>query len=313
MRTLPAAPVFTKTEAAALGWTTDALRHAVRTGAVVRLRRGVYTSVERPGPVEHAIAAAKAHPGAVVSHRSAALLLGLPLVGPRPEFPELTVQPREPANTHQVRSFRATLRPEDVVSVRAVAATSPARTLVDVARHGPLTTAVALGDAALHAGTTADEVDDVLRFCWSWPRIRRAQRAARLLDPLAESPLESLSRLILRSPAVPRPVTQQVICTRSGRFVARTDFYWEEPGVVGEADGGSKYESLAVLLAEKRRQEQLESLGLIVVRWGWSDVRQRPRDLIRRIEAALERGRHRSRSGFPREWALGGSLSAHAV
>ncbi|MGH8962686.1 MAG: hypothetical protein ACRDWT_16110 [Jatrophihabitantaceae bacterium] len=89
-----------------------------------------------------------------------------------------------------------------------------------------------------------------------------------------------------------------------GRFVGRADFYWPEFGVVGEADGRMKYDDRTVLLAEKRRREALEALGLIVVRWHWTDVTRRPRLLGERLGVAFERGSRRDRSGFPRQWSV---------
>ncbi|MGH8963294.1 MAG: hypothetical protein ACRDWT_19230, partial [Jatrophihabitantaceae bacterium] len=65
--------------------------------------------------------------------------------------------------------------------------------------------------------------------------------------------------------------TQAQLFDTGGRFVGRADFYWPEFGVVGEADGRMQYDDRTVLLAEKRRREALEALGLIVVRWHWTD------------------------------------------
>ena len=76
--------------------------------------------------------------------------------------------------------------------------------------------------------------------------------------------------------------------------MARTDFLWEETGVVGEADGLEKYDGVngLALRQEKLRQETLEQTGLIVVRWGWSDLADLPR-LVDRIGRALVRGSRR--------------------
>ncbi len=87
-------------------------------------------------------------------------------------------------------------------------------------------------------------------------------------------------------------------------MVGRCDFYWDEPGVFGEADGRSKYDSRDVLTAEKERQEDLERLGLVSVRWGWSAIRFNPRAFAIRVLSAFERGRLRDRSGFPRNWSV---------
>src|SRR5947209_5816985 len=100
MRALPPATVFTVDEATAHGWTTSALRNAVRHGRLVRVRRGVYTSVFDRRPITDAVAAARSYAGSVVSHRSAALMHGLPLLGSQPPRPELTVAPRSNVNMH---------------------------------------------------------------------------------------------------------------------------------------------------------------------------------------------------------------------
>ena len=74
---------------------------------------------------------------------------------------------------------------------------------------------------------------------------------------------------------LPPPVPQVRIGNAWGGFVARVDFYWDEFGVVGEADGALKYDGStpAALHREKKRQEILEQdLELSVVRWGNDDL-----------------------------------------
>lgn len=180
-----------------------------------------------------------------------------------------------------------------------------ARTVVDVARARPIATSIAAIDAALQRGmTTPDEINEVLLRCWNWPGIRRAQRAVRLSDGPSESPLESVSRLVLDSLGLPKPDLQPVVLDQYGRPIGRLDFYWDEFGVAGEADGRGKYDSRDVLTAEKQRQELLEDCGLVFVRWDWAAVFARPHLLKARLEAAFARGRGRDRSGFPRLWSV---------
>jgi hypothetical protein len=243
--------------------------------------------------------------GSVVSHRSALLLHGLPVLGSRPAFPELTVGPRARGSAHHVLLHRAGVEAGDVCMLDGVPVLAVARTVADVGRARPLSTAVSAMDAALHAGlVTAADLDRTLVRCWNWPGIRRAQRAVRLTDGGAESPLETVSRLVMRWLSLPRPVLQPLILDRFNRPLGRLDFYWDEYGVAGEADGRSKYDSRSVLMAEKERQEVLEDCGLVFVRWGWDEPVRRPRLLKARIEAAFERGRQRDRSGFPRLWSV---------
>jgi len=164
---------------------------------------------------------------------------------------------------------------------------------------------VAVIDAALHRRmTTRAELEDVLRFCWNWPKIRRAQRALALADERAESPLESISRLVIPRLGMPAPEPQRRIYDTRGRFVGRGDFYWDELGMVGEADGELKYRNEDAFPEEKVRQEAFEDLNLVVVRWGW-DHAWRRHDLFRRkLELACQRAERRNRSGLPRLWTL---------
>lgn len=200
---------------------------------------------------------------------------------------------------------RATLPAHDVVIRYGVPVTSVARTLVDLARHRPLATAVAAMDFALREHmVTGDEIAATMLDCRNWPGIKRARRAVRLVDPRAESVLESVSRLVLGWLRLPVPEPQQRIADERGFIIARCDFYWDEYGVVGEADGRDKYSAREVLTKEKDRQEQLEDLGIVAVRWGWRDVTRAPQLLRHRVSRGFERGRLRDRSGFPRQWSL---------
>jgi hypothetical protein len=308
MRPLPETLVFARPDLRALGWSDPAISRAVRSGRLYSVRRGYLARPVADPVARHllaATAAAHAATDGAVSHRSGLLVHELPLVGARPPQPEVTVPPRQLGHLAGAHLYRATLPSDAVTTVRGARVTSVARTLIDVARHRPVPTAVAAIDAALNRGLVSEpELIEVVLTCWYWPRIRRAIRALRLVDGRAESPLESVSRLAMLWLRLPAPDLQARFVDSTGRFLARTDFHWPQFGVVGEADGAMKYTAREVLMAEKRRQEALEDLGLIVVRWGWDDVTRRPRHLAARIEAAFERGRTRNRSGFRPQWPV---------
>jgi hypothetical protein len=305
MQTLPTATVFSRADARACGWSDSALGGAIQSGRVVRLRRDQFTCVDlRDDPRAAAIAAVRSCSGSVISHRSAALMHGLPLLQPPPVRSDLTVQPRRTGDVRGALLHRASLRERDVVEIDGVPVTAAARTLVDLARTVSLAAAVVTTDAALHNAMVDQEaLDDVMRMCRRWPRIRKARPVLALADARSESPLESFSRLVIWKLRPPAPDLQAVICHREGWVIGRADFYWDEFGVVGEADGRSKYDDRDVLTAEKTRQEDLENPGVVVVRWGWIDAKN-PHVLIRRLENAFERGRRRDASGFPRQWSV---------
>jgi hypothetical protein len=93
----------------------------------------------------------------------------------------------------------------------------------------------------------------------------------------------------MRRLGLPRPVLQAEIGDEHGRFVTRTDFYWPEFGVVGEADGAAKYSTAAVIRSERQSEAIMRDLGLIVVRWGWHDA-LRFEVTAHRLRASFDRG-----------------------
>lgn len=189
--------------------------------------------------------------------------------------------------------------------------TSPARTVLDIAREHGLDAGLAAADAAVHRGlAVCEDLATVLSFCAGWPGVPAARRVTELVDGRAESPLESLSRLRMHSTGVPAPDLQVEIGGEIGNFIARVDFYWPEFGVVGEADGNLKYQSRTDLIEERRRQRRLETLGLIAVRWEWADLARFAR-VARELERAFGRG---IRPGGGRRWSvLAPRLSANAA
>jgi hypothetical protein len=308
VRPLPEFPVFTRADLRALGWSDSALSRAVHSGRVIRLRHGQFTAVREIGLRELGIAAAQACAGSVLSHRSALLAHGLPILGPPPVRPELTVPPRRIGRLVDAHLHRATLDPDDVVLTGDGLATAIPRTLVDNARSRSTAAAVVAFDAALHHRlVTMSEIDAVMVRCWNWPGIRRAQRALPLVDGRSESPLESVSRLVIRWLGLPRPAPQALILDEHGHPAGRLDFYWDEYGVGGEADGRLKYDGAAgrtALAQEKDRQERVEDLSVAMTRWGWAHATRWPHVLRTKIENAFERGRLRDGSGFRRKWSV---------
>lgn len=296
--------VFTLDQARAAGWTSAAVRYAVRSGRLDRIRRGIYRRVDTQGldrwalaRREHAapaIAASLAVPGAVASHSSAAVLLDLPLVFV-PRQPCISVVPWHTGEVRGVHVHRTTSMLQHFVPIAGLLCTSVARTVVDLAREHGTPSALVAADRALSGGlTSAAELARTLAECRRWPGVRAARNAIELADGRAESPLESLSRLKLLAFGVPRPELQCLLGTRTGAPIGRVDFYWDEFGVVGEADGLEKYDGrLASLRDEKVRQERLEATGLVVVRWGWADLRDFDA-VTYRLRRAFAEGQRRS-------------------
>jgi hypothetical protein len=219
------------------------------------------------------------------SHESSARLLGLPLL----ELPRLAVVTRERGAWRGGPDTRVRVAPIPDHH-RTVAAAAPcltaARTFVDIARTSSLRHAVIVGDGALRQGTTLTELHTMAEECSQWSDVGKVVTALAVLDPRAESALESLSRVIMHEHKVPPPETQVTIridATTSYRL----DFFWRAQRVVGEADGLMKYTDPDVLRAEKVRQEDLERKALTVVRWTWRDMLVDTEKTIGRLRNAL--------------------------
>lgn len=275
----------------------------VRAGALLHLRRGAYAE---PDTVADAVARHRAvvlatlpllAPGAVVSHASAAVLHRLPLLDPPPARVHVTrPDARAGKNRGGVHQHAAGLADSEVVLLDGVAATSLARTVVDLGRSSRLESAVVTGDAALARLEARDLLDQSLENAARRPGVGRARHAVALLDGRSESAGESLSRLLLRELGLPEPEPQLRVRDAYGRVVARCDFGWDALGVVAEFDGKIKYgRSLApggnpeeAVFAEKVREDLLRDLGWEVVRWIWADLR-RPEVIAERLRRAFAR------------------------
>ena len=106
-------------------------------------------------------------------------------------------------------------------------------------------------------------------------------------DPRIETVLESISWNAFIDAELDLPTPQVTIVGASGRRW-RVDFLFGDR-VIGECDGAVKYGNADSLWREKKRQEDLEQAGYIVVRWTWEEIMHRPWEVVERIRRALAR------------------------
>ena len=262
--------------------------------------RGVLAVVARPRICDetsgfdvqrrvHTLAATAAcllRPGHVVTGRSAAVLHGLPLLQ-IPPLAELTARTTSTLGRRSRAVIRsAAIAPVDLELWYGAPITTLARTVVDLARHSRCD-GLAAADAALREKlTNSAELVDAVGRSTGWPGVRQARDIVAMSSGLAESPLESLTRLVIQDAGLPEPELQVVIVDAANCTRYRVDMLWRERRVVLEADGRVKYRD-GQLWREKRRQEQLERLGYRVVRVLWDDVVNAPDETAKRIRWAL--------------------------
>lgn len=265
------------------------LRAAAERGTLRRLHRGVYVEravwdgLDRDERARLFVAAAldAGRSDLVASHESAAALWGIPLVGTPPTMVHVAASLDAGTRTeHGFRKHAMVLPDAHVAEVAGLRATSPARTVVDLAMTLPFAEAVVPADWALRGGISRERLEQVLDEARPIYRRRRAEAVLRFADARAESPGESLSRAFMRLLGVPAPELQVEFSDWRGR-IGVVDFYWAGANLIGEFDGRVKYTDprmLAgrspgdVVVAEKRREDRLRAQGPSICRWTWLDL-----------------------------------------
>ena len=175
--------------------------------------------------------------GAVVSHLTAAALLGAPVQHRWPlafSVPPGTYRPRRDRLHVHVRTFE----PSDVVVHRGLPMTSGAQTWLDLAAVLQPRDLVAVGDALWRAGhVDAAGLAERLARADGVRGVVRARQWAPLLTPKAASRPESLLRVALIEGDVPDPEPQVPILDRWGREVVHADLGYREWRVALEYEG----------------------------------------------------------------------------
>ncbi|WP_448073137.1 hypothetical protein [Georgenia yuyongxinii] len=256
---------------------------------LISLRRGAYVSrshwQEAPAArkyryfVEATVAAMRAVP--VLSHESAAVLLGLPIIGGWPDRVHITEAHAGGGRSSTFIVKHGVRRPPDVQLVSGRAVTAAARTVLDLARTRSFASALATADFALRTGlTSTNHLRADLEHHRGTRGFRQAQRVVERADGRAESVGESLSRARMYELGLPVPDLQHDFYDEDG-FVGRSDFWWKRLRIIGEFDGKAKYrrdgyagevDPGEIVWIEKRREDRFRPLVARVVRWGWADA-----------------------------------------
>ena len=276
------------------------MRSLVRSGDLVRMRRGVYATRRAADWAEgnqtraHVLRAlairATVGRAAVVSYQSAALLHGLSLLDSPPIDTVMLTLPtarswNRPASAG-VAFHCADLPPEHVTRLYNLPVTTAARTVVDLARTLPFVDAVVVADSALHAERAAKpELRQILDSCVSWPGVRQARRVVSFADERAGSALESAARVVFDESGLDPPELQVTIHLPAHAFLV--DFFWRSYRVIVEADGLAKYAADKDLIAQFQRDRLLRDADYKVVHFTWRELFKTPELVIARIRQAF--------------------------
>jgi hypothetical protein len=277
------------------------IRTLVRQGTLTRVGRGVFIRAALAGQLlnrrdgEHILQAAAAlaaiEPGAVASHRTAAVVFGLSILGrPGPDVTLTRLPGRNRASWQGVRMHSAQLPTRHVTTFAGIPVTTATRTVLDLARAVPFAEAVVVADSALRRRLTSQqELRRVLAECQRWRGGRRAAEVIEFADGLSESPLESLARVVFRDLGLPAPELQAWVGGDEG-VIGRVDFLWSRYRTIAEVDGAMKYDNRSEAMYQLRRDARLRAAGYEVVHFNWQEINEIPDQVAESIWAAFRRG-----------------------
>ncbi len=283
-----------------VGMSTKQMRSLLRSGDLVRMRRGVYAT-------RSAVAWAMGDPrhrhallvqgitlsvgrDSIASHHSAAQIHGLDLLKPVPQ--DVVTLTRPPSRrSNRPRSdgivFHAAALPADhVTKCWGALVTTASRTVIDLARMLPFADGVTVADSALRLGkATKPELSEAVLACAQWPGVEEARRTVAFADGRAESVLESCARVVFAERGLEPPDLQ--VTFRGDGFAFRGDFYWARYRTIAEADGMAKYENPQRARDQMRRDRLLRDEGYKVVHFTWRELFETAGLVITRIRKAF--------------------------
>ena len=276
--------VVSRAQLLAAGIGPGAIATRMKRHGLIPLHRGVY-AVGHTALVplaREAAALLAGGPAALLSHRSAAWLWRL--VERRVEPVEITVPASSRRRPGLIIHRSRGLGPDDVSVRRGLPATTPARTLLDLAT---VSTARELERALDEAFTQRVTSRAALRAA-----VQRAQGhhgAGRVRALLAGNQEPALTRSeaeerflgLLRDAALPPPA---VNAKMAGHVV---DFLWRERGLIVEIDGFRFHSTRSAFERDRRRDAELTAAGFRVLRVTWRQLCDEPFVVIARLAAAL--------------------------
>ncbi len=285
--------VFTRRQALHAGFTAREFATMTnRRGLWIRVRYGVYADRarwQRLGETGRAHlrdlgALLVCADDAVLSHSSAARNQELPLVDVDDGLSHLTRAGTGQAARVEagVKHHVAALNAEHVIRRDWIRLTEPIRTVMDLSRDYGYRCGLVSADAALRCGADPDAMVALAQGLTTEPRGPVFAAVAANADRRAQTPIETLGRILLNSMGITELVLQHRFFFDDGRH-ADGDIYAPELDHLFECDGRLKYQDQyddsrrlvtgrEVLWKEKVREDTVRSQGTGVSRIIWADT-----------------------------------------
>ncbi|MEU4621598.1 DUF559 domain-containing protein [Actinoplanes sp. NPDC023801] len=227
--------------------------------------------------------------GAAIGGLSAAHLFGCGLLSAG--SPVSIVVPRRAGArpNERIRAHHTVLEPADVISAGGIPMTTPERTAFDLGRRLGRRTAVMAFDALLHQGVLdLAMVAELARQRHWWPGIARLHEVIRLADGRAESPMETILRLLLVDAGLPAAEPQFEVRDAYGCLIGRVDLAWPSVRLAVEYEGDHHREQ-EQFRRDIARVNALRRVGWAVIRLSADDVLRRAASTVALVTAELAR------------------------
>lgn len=282
--------VVARVQLIGLGLGEDSIDRRLSGGRLHRLHRGVYAvghrAVSRDGRWMASVLACGA--GAVLSHRSAAVLWGLQ----RHERGAIDITtPRSARSRVAIRRHCTKLLPDEMTVRRGIPVTTASRTLLDLAET---VHAEALERAVREAEVLRLPLRPSLgELLVRHPRRRGACALRACLRRLELLPVgRTRSRLedrfldfVVRFD-LPRPQTNVLLDLDDGTIEA--DCFWRERRLIVELDGHEAHGTRAAFESDRGRDRRLQAAGWTVVRITWRQLHDEPEALLADLRRLLD-------------------------
>lgn len=277
MHEFPREP-FTRATALQAGINSKRLYDATEAGILRRPVRGVFVRADVPDTVEARAAAALCVTGVhtVITDRTAAWIHGVDVFDSKdrdmmPAVEMCALRQHSPTRRGGVDARTRDLLCKDIMQVAGLRLTTPLRTALDLGCMLRRREALAAMDqfARLHGVTRGELSGETARY-FRRRGVVQLRALIPLVEPGAESPRESWTRLALIEAGLPTPVLQHEV-EASGSLLYRLDLAYPFHRVAIEYDGWEfHHRNEEQLLHDEERREWLAEHGwrVIVVRSG---------------------------------------------
>jgi very-short-patch-repair endonuclease len=305
--------VVTRAQLRGAGLSDDQVDAWAQGGRIRRVARGVYAVGVAPigerGRIQAAALASGR--GAVVSHRSAAFLLGIGERSPRVIDVVTPGQGGRQIDGIRVHGVAYPGRHE-LIRVHGIVCTSVARTTVDLAGvygedglRGTFERAAAAGvldlgaiEAVLEAGGKRRGAPALRRVIDEWRPVAETARSSTVRSLFEAKLLPLVAAANLPMPRINAPV-------RTAERVLEVDLLWDDERFVIEADSRRHHATEVAFERDRKRDLELMEVHYEVLRVTWKQVEREPQKVFAVVRSELERRANAATSGEGEEGRSG--------